>query len=89
MRETQCFPDVHKLNYLVNSLEGQAYKALEGLEIREKNYGMAVQLLRERFDKTQHIISAHMQSLLKLQSFQNDKLSYICSIYEIIMVHVR
>ena len=50
---------------------------------------MAVQLLMERFGKTQHIISAHMQSLLKLQSFQNDKLSDIRSIYDTIMVHVR
>jgi len=89
VHENQCLSDVHKLNYLVNSLEGQAYKALEGLEIREENYGMAVQLLKERFGKTQHIISAHMQSLLKLQSFQNDKLSDVRSIYDTIMVHVR
>ena len=82
VHENQCLSDVHKLNYLVNSLEGQAYKALEGLEIREENYGMAVQLLKERFGKTQHIISAHMQSLLKLQSFQNEKLSDIRSIYD-------
>ena len=50
---------------------------------------MAVQFLKERFGKTQHTISAHMQSLLKLQSFQNDKLSDIRSIYDTIMVHVR
>ena len=89
VHENQCLSDIHKLNYLVNSLEGQAYKALEGLEIREENYDMAVQLLKERFGKTQHIISAHMQSLLKLQSFQNDKLSDIRRIYDTIMVHVR
>ena len=88
MYENQCLSDVHQLNYLVNSLEGQAYKALEGLEIREENYGMAVQLLKERFGKTQHIISTHMRSLLKLQSFQTDKLSDIRSIYDTIMVHV-
>jgi len=89
VHENQCPSDVHKLNYLVNSLEGQAYKALEGLKIREENYGMAIQLLKERFGKTQHIISAHMQSLLTLQSFQNDKLSNIRSIYDTIMVYVR
>ena len=60
MDENQSLSDVHKLNYLVNSLEGQAYKALESLEIREENYGKAVELLKERFGKTQHIISAHM-----------------------------
>ena len=46
--ENQSLSDIHKLNYLVNSLEGQAYKALEGLEIREENYGKAVELLKER-----------------------------------------
>ena len=62
---------------------------LEGLEIPEENYGKDVELLKERFCKTQHIISVHMQSLLKLQSFQNDKLSDIRSIYDTIMVHFR
>ena len=61
---------------------------LEGLEICKENYGKAVELLKKRFGKTQHIISAHMQSLLKLQSFQNDKLSDIHGIYDTIMVHI-
>ena len=87
--QQQDISDVHKLNYLVNSLEGQAYKALEGLEIRDENYVKATDLLKERFGKTQHIISAHMQSLLNLQSFQNDKISDPRVIYDTIMVHVR
>ena len=87
--QQQDISDVHKLNYLVNSLEGQAYKALEGLEIRDENYVKATDLLKERFGKTQHIISAHMQSLLNLQSFQNDKISDLRVIYDTIMVHVR
>ena len=36
--------NIHKLNYLINSLEGQAYKPLEGLEIGEENYEKAVKL---------------------------------------------
>ena len=77
---------MHKLNYLVSSLEGQAYKALEGLEICEENYVMAKTLLEERFGKKQIIISAYMQ---KLQSSENERISDLRAIYDTIMVHNR
>ena len=34
--ENESLSMVHKLNCLINSLEGIAYKTLEGLEIKEK-----------------------------------------------------
>ncbi len=40
---------VHKLNYLITSLQGVAHKALEGLEMIEENYDKAVELLKTRF----------------------------------------
>ena len=64
------------------------YKTLEGLEICDENYINAVELLKERFGKSQQIISAHLQSLLKLQSIQNDKISDLRSIYDTMMIHV-
>ena len=38
VHENDNLSGIHKLNYLINSLEGPAYKAVEGLEIREENY---------------------------------------------------
>eukprot|EP00795_Rhopilema_esculentum_P014774 gene14774-biopygen4485 len=87
--ESEELSEVHKLNYLVNSLEGQAYKALEGLQICEENYEKAKVLLKERFGKKQGIISAHMQALLKLQSCENEKITDLRVIYDTIMVHIR
>ena len=87
--ESEDLSNVHKLNYLVNSLEGQAYKALEGLEICEENYEKAKTLLQERFGKKQSIISAHMHALLKLQSSENERTADLRAIYDTIMVHIR
>ena len=85
----ESLSDVHKLNYLINSLEGPAYKALEGFQIVEENYEKALDILKARYGKPQHIISAHMQALLKLQTYQNDNISELRAIYDKIMVNVR
>ena len=80
---------VHKLTYLINSLEGPAFKALEGLEIVDENYEKATEILKTRFGKSQQIISAHMQELLNLQSHPSDKTNQLRSIYDNITVHIR
>ena len=86
--ESEDVSNVHKLNYLVNSMEGQAYKALEGLKICEENYVKAKNLLQERFGKKQSIISAHMQALLRLQSSENERITDRRAIHDTIMVHI-
>ena len=85
----ETLSDVNKLNYLINSLEGPAYKSLEGLQIIEENYKKAMDILNDRYGKSQRIISAHMQALLKLQTYQNDKTSDLRAIYDKIMVNIR
>ena len=86
--DNDSLTDVYKLTYLVNSLEGPAYRALEGLEITEENYGKAVEILKTRFGKSQQIISAHMQKLLNLQTHPNDNIMHLRAIFDI-TVHVR
>ena len=88
-RRTTRYLQCTQAKLLGKFLKGQAYKALEGLEIREENYKKAIDLLKDRFGKMQHMIGAHMQSLLKLQSFQNDKIADLRVINDTIMVHVR
>ena len=87
--ENESLSMVHKLNYLINSLEGVAYKTLEGLEITEQNYEKAVDLLKTRFGKSQQVISAHMRELLNLQTSSNEKANSLRSLYDNIQVHVR
>ena len=63
-------------------MEGQAYKALEGLEICEENYIKTKTHLQERFGKKQSIITAHMQGLLKLQTSENERITDLRVIYD-------
>eukprot|EP00795_Rhopilema_esculentum_P016270 gene16270-biopygen5527 len=77
------------MNYLMRSLEGTAFKALEGLAITEENYEHAINILQTRFGNPKQIISAHMQALLNLQSYPNETVSQIRAIYDNINVQVR
>ena len=64
IHENEILSMVNKMNHFVNSLEGPAYKAVEGLYITEENYKNAIVILKIRFGKWQNIISAHMQASL-------------------------
>ena len=59
------------------------------MQIIEENYKKAMDILNNRYGKPQRIISAHMQALLKLQTYQNDKTSDLRAIYDKIMVNIR
>ena len=55
-----------KFNYLYSYLEGPAKQAIQGLTITPDNYQSSVDILKQRFDKTQQVISAYMDELLKV-----------------------
>ena len=46
--ENEDLPKIQKLNYLINSLEGQAFKAVEGLDIAEDDYEAAKDILKSK-----------------------------------------
>ena len=89
VEENEGLSAVHKFNYLMSSLEGEAYKALEGFDLTEENYYHAVATLKNRFGKTQQIIKAHMQELLKLNNFPNENVYQLRVIFDKINVHAR
>ena len=60
MNLNEDLSDVHKLNYLMSLLEGNAYRAVAGLEITANNYRHATEILRTRFANKQNIISTHI-----------------------------
>ena len=80
---------IDKLNYLVNLLEGPAYRAISGLELTGANYANAVQILKTRFGNKQQIISTHMQALLGLQNSPSATVKQLRFIYDNINIHVR
>ena len=62
---------IDKFNYLKGCLRGEALAAISGLTLNNENYEEAVQLLGERFGNEQILISAHMESLLKINKIRS------------------
>ena len=80
---------VGKFNYFHASLEGQAARAIQGLTLSESNYQAAVEILHERFGKTQQIISADIDEFLRLPTCTWDKPGQLRIIYDKIKINVR
>lgn len=59
-------PDVDKLLYLKAAVKGEAKRVIDGLESTNKNYQIAIDILRERYGKEAHLIDAHYKALSKL-----------------------
>ena len=76
-------------NYLNALLEGSAARSIQGLSLSEANYTAAMEILKERFGRTQAIILAHMESLLQLPVCAGDRLSHLRLVYYKIKVNVR
>jgi hypothetical protein len=57
---------IDKFNYLKGCLSGEALAAVSGLALSSSNYLEAIELLSKRFGNEQLLISAHMESLLKI-----------------------
>ncbi|XP_049865957.1 uncharacterized protein LOC126378529 [Pectinophora gossypiella] len=64
--------DVDKLLYLKASLNGEAQKALDGLETTNKNYQIAVTALKERYGKHNLLIDSHYAALYKIKGAENN-----------------
>ena len=81
---------IDKFNYLNSLLEGRALRAIQGLTVTEDNYDAAVEILQQRFGKTQQTICAHMDELMKIPACNStDKPSQLRYIYDKISVHTR
>ncbi|KAK9685267.1 Protein of unknown function (DUF1759) [Popillia japonica] len=63
--------DVDKLLYLRSVLEGEAKKAIEGLEITSANCKIVIDTLRERYGKTGAIVDAHYVVLYRTRAARN------------------
>ena len=89
VHQNSSLAKVDKFNHLKSLLEGPAARAVQGLALSDANYDAAIELLEERFGRTQQIIAAHMDELLRIPSCTRDKSSSLRYVYDTINVHVR
>ena len=62
---------IDKFNYLKGCLKGEALSAVAGLALNSKNYKEAIDILKDRFGNEQVLISAHMESLLRISKIKS------------------
>ena len=81
---------VDKFNYLYSLLEGEALRAIQGLPLTAENYKIAVNTLHDRFGKTEQVIAAHMDELLKLSACHSvDRIGHLTYIFDQLNIHVH
>ena len=64
--------DIQKFNYLKSQLGGEASHTIDGLALTNANYKEAVNVLKERYGRSNKMIQAHMKALLDLTPANND-----------------
>ena len=57
---------VEKFTYLKSLLGGPALSAISGFSLSDDNFDACINLIKERFGRTDLVISSHMNKLLNL-----------------------
>ena len=66
VHEDKNLEEIHKFQYLVGQLTGEAAHAIEGLQLTNANYSEALDILQERFGKPHKVIAAYMKAMWEL-----------------------
>ncbi|XP_065917547.1 uncharacterized protein [Dysidea avara] len=79
---------VQKFNYLRAQLQGDALRAIAGLQLTDANYDHAIALLTQRYGQSHKIEQAHMQALSQTNC-PTSSLSSLQLFYDTIEAHIR
>ena len=85
-------PTISKLTYLLSLLDGTAKDVVEGVPHTSASYQTVVDLLKQRFGKSECIIHAHVQALLALQVPVEQGKTYIAQLWRLrdeVVKHTR
>lgn len=85
-------PTISKLTYLLSLLDGTAKDVVEGVPHTCASYKTVVDLLKQRFGKSECIIHAHVQALLDLQVPVHQGKTYILQLWRLrdeVVKHTR
>ncbi|XP_071044448.1 uncharacterized protein [Parasteatoda tepidariorum] len=71
IHNNKCLDKVEKFHYLKAHLSGTALSSIEGLPISDTTYDTAIDLLKNRFAKTDLLIHTHMNNILNIKPLRN------------------
>ena len=81
---------IDKFSYLKYYLEDAAKKVISGLELTERNYRVAVEILKDRFAKPTLIKQAHIRDMMNLSPVFNEKnIKRMRDLYDSLETHFR
>ena len=87
--KNEDIPKIEKFNYLCYYLEGAAARIIDGLQITDKNYDTAKEMIKKRYGRPQMVIAAHMEELLKLKPSTGERATNLRYVFDKISVHLR
>lgn len=70
VKNKPSYPNVVKLQHLLNSVEGAAKERLRGLAVTDSNFDIAWERLVKRFDNSRIRLSLFLESLINLESIK-------------------
>ena len=80
--------DVQKFVYLKSCLTGSAKAAIEGLSLADKNFRIAIDLLKERFGSPDTLINNHLRSIQD-QSCLSESVDNLRCFFDNVTLHSR
>lgn len=82
--------DVQKFNYLKSYLQGNAARALGGIQATNENYAEAISMLKDRFGNKQTVIGSHMSKFEEIKPVKRiSDLSELRTLFDQVEANVR
>ena len=81
IHQNESLSDINKLNYLKRFLTGEALASISGLALSSDNYQEAIDILKKRYGNPQVLITAYMETLLKLSKIKGKDISGLRKLY--------
>lgn len=81
---------VEKFTYLKSLLGGPALSAISGFSMSNENYDECLKLIKERFGRTDLVISSHMNKLLNLEPVKSSSnIKALRTLYDSCEINIR
>ena len=71
--ENDSISNVQKMTFLKGLLKGDVASCISGFKVTNENYETSVNLLKERYNNKQLIVSSHLKNLLNLPQFNSSE----------------
>lgn len=81
--------DIQKFHYLRASLDGDAKQVIHSLEFSEKNYNVAWDLLKQRYDNVRLLVQNHIRAIHEIPSLNRESSGELRKMVDTVKKHLR